>query len=165
MAQQPHRERGGPEIPKPKIGSDYGGDARRIIKRSLPRDQSVECVQRHLLPSLEFGLHTGLGHPSPTRKKPPVGIGGFFLSWPLKRYGFLTLSGTAILSTTRSRAAVSFCSFTSIYFFQRRRVHRDRRRPSAPVIGVGMNPNVRRDLALLRQLDHVDRRRVSPLLV
>ena len=71
MAQQPHRERGGPEIPKPKIGSDYGGDARRIIKRSLPRDQSVECVQRHLLPSLEFGLHYGVGAPVADQKKAP----------------------------------------------------------------------------------------------
>jgi len=36
--------------------------------------------------------------------------------------------------------------------------------PLPPIIVVRMHPSVRRDLALLRELDHVHRRRVSPLL-
>jgi len=36
--------------------------------------------------------------------------------------------------------------------------------PSSPIIIVGMHPRVRRDLTLLRQLDHVNGRCVSPLL-
>jgi hypothetical protein len=34
-------------------------------------------------------------------------------------------------------------------------------RASAPIIIVWMNPGVGRDLSLFRELDHVDRRRVS----
>ena len=71
MAQQPHRERGGPEIPKPKIGSDYGGDARHIIKRSLPRDQSVECVQRHFAALVGIWAAYGVGAPVADKKKAP----------------------------------------------------------------------------------------------
>jgi hypothetical protein len=42
--------------------------------------------------------------------------------------------------------------------------HRDRRRPLAPIIIVGMHPNIGSDLALLGQLDHMHRRPVSPSL-